>query len=1013
MILLWLPVALMAQSSGKIKGLVKDKETGEMLPGVNVVLDGTNRGAVTDGDGYYVIMNVPVGSYSVIVTLMGYQKVSMENIRVSAGVTTDVNFSLEQTTLEVMDAVVIRAERPLVEKNMTQSFSKVNSEELSNIPVRGIQQILSVQSSVNVQDNNVYIRGGRSQEVGYYLDGASAVNPLNNTNAVYVIQDAVEEVQVLAGGYTAEYGGANSGIVKTELKTGGADYKATFDFQTDKFAGEGKKFLNTYAYQDHILSASFSGPLLSKNVRFFVALENAFTGDAMKRFSEGFSFQNLVDGNPANTKVSSGHPDTVDLEYPDGFTPRNETNQLALNSTLLFDFKPVRFRLSAVYSWFKQYGKTDGGLDDTPMLDILNTRKQYILFNTLLLSGSATHVLSPTTYYDVKLSFYNRESETNDDWFGTDWKKWADANYVNPKIDSADYMLSRWVFQENYLVNGIPFTRDGSLMNYRDGTRSYTQTNQSYLSGSINFVSQLTNVHELKIGLDYKYYTLRRFNINPRVMSVLNQYAPEEWLTEDPESGIAPIDTMAISSFDAVISDSIPRDVWRRWNGVIYGYDPYGNELDEGFDGAKHPTFGSFYVQDKAEYKFLIINAGFRVDYFDTDDWTLLNPTNPANIDKVNKVIPESEWKQVDPFIKVSPRLGFSFPVSDKTVFYMQYGKFWQTAELNDIYYDSFSLYDQIAGGLFYSAPIGFGLEPISSTQYEIGFRQQLSSVAAFDLSGFYKNVKGQTMVEKVTPEPGAIISAYNRLINGDFATTKGLELKFTLRRTNRLQAQLNYTLTRAEGTGSSENAYVAAAERATQKPTILSPLDFSQTHRGALILDYRFDKGDGGPILEQMGLNLLMSFNSGHPYTYVYYPPGGQVTAYEAAVDYMNDTRNRYALEPLNTSITPWNFNVDFRLDKSFNVGKFDIGIFLRVTNLFNTKNVINVYQATGSASDDGYLGNPTYSGGFISAYGGQDYIDLYRAINVKNSQAYLSEIDQELYCSPRQIFVGMHFSY
>nr|NIU01007.1 TonB-dependent receptor [Nitrosopumilaceae archaeon]NIV13020.1 TonB-dependent receptor plug domain-containing protein [Fodinibius sp.]NIX61609.1 TonB-dependent receptor plug domain-containing protein [Nitrosopumilaceae archaeon] len=252
------PFYLFGQSSGKIVGVVKDDATGEPLPGVNIIIEGTTLGAATDIDGYYVILNVPVGVYNVRANFVGYTNVVKEGVRISANVTEEVNFNLEETTVEG-EAVIVSGQRPLVEKHVTQSVSLVTSEDLQSTPVRGLQSIVALQNSVIVQDDNIHIRGGREEEVGYYLDGASAIDPISNTQAVYVIQEAVEEYQVLAGGYTAEFGGANSGIIRTELKTGTPDYNFSLDFQTDKFADEGEEFLGTPSFRHHVGTATLSG----------------------------------------------------------------------------------------------------------------------------------------------------------------------------------------------------------------------------------------------------------------------------------------------------------------------------------------------------------------------------------------------------------------------------------------------------------------------------------------------------------------------------------------------------------------------------------------------------------------------------------------------------------------------------------------------------------------------------------------------------------------------------------
>jgi hypothetical protein len=264
--------------------------------------------------------------------------------------------------------------------------------------------------------------------------------------------------------------------------------------------------------------------------------------------------------------------------------------------------------------------------------------------------------------------------------------------------------------------------------------------------------------------------------------------------------------------------------------------------------------------------------------------------------------------------------------------------------------------------------------------------------------------------------DPNGDLEAYNIIINGDFATTQGLELRMTLRRTNRLQAQVNYTLTNSEGTGSSEISYIAAVEQVSFPPKTVNPLDFAQTHVGSVILDYRFGKNDGGPVLSELGANFLLSFNSGHPYTSVAIAGLGQVSPYNAGVDYMNDTRVRLANEPVNNSTTPWNYNVDFRLDKTIRLlgDKLGATLYMRVVNLFNTKNVINVYQLTGSADDDGFISNPELSSSFVnSPLRGADYVALYNAINIKNGQSYWDSLNRQLWDHPRQIFFGIQLNY
>ena len=172
--------------------------------------------------------------------------------------------------------------------------------------------------------------------------------------------------------------------------------------------------------------------------------------------------------------------------------------------------------------------------------------------------------------------------------------------------------------------------------------------------------------------------------------------------------------------------------------------------------------------------------------------------------------------------------------------------------------------------------------------------------------------------------------------------------------------------------------------------------------------------------LLDGFDLNLLFSFSSGHAYTYVFRPVGGQVSAYDAGVDYMYDTRSREALEAINASTTPWNYNLDMRIDKSFRFGNYGLTVFARVRNLLDARNILNVYQATGSADDDGFISDAVYAQGFIDLWGQDadgdgvtDYEEMYRAINIDNDESYRAYTGEYLVSSPRQAFLGIEVNF
>ena len=224
-----------AQSTtGKLSGKVT-AEDGTGLVGANVMVLGTGSGASASENGEYTILNVPAGSYTVSATFIGYSSQEISGVRVISGLNTVVDFSLATSTLEG-DVVQVTAEKPLIQKDETSSINVMTGEQLNNLPIRSLDGVLATIPGVVVQNNDVHIRGGRDNEVAYYLNGASTTNLGNRENLVYVPLEAIEELQVQVGGYDAEVSGANSGVVKRSLRRGSTDYPAYFMGETGNAA---------------------------------------------------------------------------------------------------------------------------------------------------------------------------------------------------------------------------------------------------------------------------------------------------------------------------------------------------------------------------------------------------------------------------------------------------------------------------------------------------------------------------------------------------------------------------------------------------------------------------------------------------------------------------------------------------------------------------------------------------------------------------------------------------------
>lgn len=953
LIVLCTPIFVFSQT-GKIVGKVTDAESGEALIGANVLIEGTNLGAATDVKGEYLILNVPPGSYTIVARYIGYREMRYENIKVSVNLTTEVKFQLPSEAYQT-ETVVVVAPKLLINKNTTNQTSILRSEDIKNLPIRGINAIVSTQAGVVSLGGNLYIRGSRSDGVAFYVDGVLVNNPVTGGSRSGIINNAIEEIQVQSGGYSAEFGGANGGIVSSTSRSGAEDYNIGFEGITDNFAKAGENLLGGYSYGYSEYTFTIGGPVIpdSKDLKFFFAGNNIYQRSPAG-YNREYNFLGLTDPNTPSRDPFTNLPDTFDVVYPAGTVVNNGSNSFQVQGNLTWNINPFTIKLNANHRW----NESRSGVDWTTLnrANSVGLNQNYTFIGGL----KVTQVINSMSFYDLIFNYFDDYAVTMDPIFQHNIALYGDslanAQYGRTLRRDGEYLTTLRAF-------GFGFERGDRPWN------AYTKTKYQSYGGKLNFLYQLGKTHELKTGGEMTYYTIRNYNIAP----------------------------VQIADNIRSIADGDVRGVYDRLDN--YGYDVYGNELNSGVEGPKHPVFAAFYFQDKMEFSDLVLNLGFRFDYIDTDSKTFLDPHN-VKFD-ADGIIDPNFLVDVEPISQVSPRLGFSFPVTDRTVFHAQYGKFIQQSRLRDIYLGYNRSSDIIKGGFAELNPVGYGLRPERTTQYEIGFKQQLGENFAFDITGFYKDIKDQIQLRAIYADPTANHVQYYSLVNGDFATTKGFEIKLDLRRTQRISASFDYTYSDAQGTGSTPTD---AGRAVWQSPTAtpyfaqqIAPLTFNQAHTGALNIDYRFAEDDGPEIfgskfLENFGLNMLFTFNSGHNYT-----------------QFAGFGNSRVPLEALNSSITPWNFQLDAKLDKSFSLGSLNLNIYLWVINLLDIKNVVNVFGTSGDPTDDGYLASPE----------GRNRIESYKITKGEKTaelykQLYLASIyNSGNFGTPRQIRLGIRLDY
>jgi outer membrane receptor protein involved in Fe transport len=324
-LLIVLPTIIFAQS-GKIEGRVIDT-TGEPLIGVNVFVEGTTRGSSTDIDGYYFILNVRPGTYTLAATYLGFDSQRVTDVQVSVDRTTTIHFTLAESSL-MLGEVVVSAQASMIVPDRTSSSSKVRGDDLVVLPVDNFQQAVALQAGVTRgQGGSLHIRGGRSSEVKYYVDGIAVSNPFNFGLSVPVENTAVQEVEVISGTFNAEFGQANSGIINIVTKEGRDKFEGTFISSVGSYLSNQEdtyyRINDASPYGIRSLEGSFSGPTPLKSLKFFT--------NARYTNNDGYLFgrnifnpadsSNFSGANPTEWNiVSTGDSSTVRMNNSTGLT---------------------------------------------------------------------------------------------------------------------------------------------------------------------------------------------------------------------------------------------------------------------------------------------------------------------------------------------------------------------------------------------------------------------------------------------------------------------------------------------------------------------------------------------------------------------------------------------------------------------------------------------------------------------------------------------------------------------
>jgi len=806
MLLLVLTRQGLAGTTGKIAGTVRDAETGEPVIGANVVIDGTARGAAADVKGFYVILNVPPGTYTLKVSAIGYTEVRVTGVRVSVDLTTIQDFKLTAQAVEIK-GVVVTAERPVIEMDRTNTAAYVTAEEISVLPVTEVRELIQLQAGVTVDaGGSLHFRGGRANEVAYLVDGVPVTNQFSGGNSIVSIENQfIQELQVISGTFNAEYGQVQSGVINVVTREPGSQIRGKITgYLSDNLSDRSEVFLGIKDFDplsEKNLQFDLSGPLVGK-LSFLasgrlIRDEGWLYGERRFRPEDAwpiYVYQSWYNLNITQRQFGQyfNYADSLHPGFPlftgdRALVPMNPSEKFALNGKLVY---PITPNLKVAYQIFWDRVKSKS-YDDyyryTP--DAIPTSRK----NGFVHIANVTNTLSPTAFYVANLSYFGSNTQTR-----------LYGNPLDPRYQA--------------VVPSLVFSLGGTQNDHQE-------VDLATALGKIDFSWQVDKHNLVKVGGEAKRHRVRFKELSARL---------------DPASlhlpttrGTPFLDYFALAERPKLF---IPDESTQFTNSYEH-----------------RPVEASLYAQDKLEMGEIILNAGLRFDYFKPDG---VVPVNPRATILTGTSRLDTDFKNASAKSQLSPRLGLAFPISDQGVIHAAYGHFFQIPDFTYIYRNSEF---EISTGERETIMGNADLKPQQTISYEIGLQQQLSEDYGIDVTVYYKDFRNLLGQEIIATKDQRV---YFRYINRDYGFSKGFTVSVQKRAVGLFSGNLDYTYSVSRGNASDPNAvfYNNQSTRPVETEKQVIPLDWDETH--VLNAYLTLSKPNNWAV------SLIGRFGSGQPYT-------------------------------------------------------------------------------------------------------------------------------------------------
>ena len=757
--LLFFLTLISAQGTGTLTGLINEASNGSGLPGVNVMVKGTYYGAASDLEGRYRIDNISPGSYDIEISMIGYKIILKTGVTVGPGEIVVVDFNMEETVLSFGEDVVVMGKKPLFDVDETSSIARVRREDIEAKVVSSVEDILSEQIGVTTQDGEIHIRGGRIDESIFIVDGFSVKDPLSGYSGnLFVNADAIEELEIVTGGYNAEYGQAMSGVVNIKLKEGRDNYEGTVKYSSDRILSNN--------FNSDRVEFNLGGPdLLFQTLPTLVGL------DLPGRFSFFFNgYGKMYDGNlpvasmlyPHRYWESSIISDSKADDIMSKLAGR-ENNDWHLLYKLTWELTSKK-KLSASYDasmninqgYFmpRAFSSTYFPYRYVNILDNYNT----ITRDTRLFNLNWTHTLSTRSFYEITVGkFTTMEHSAVQDLHWSEYQQRLDLEPINYNLDDTD------LDGNIQITYGDEFYDTGFAPEWYDLSSENTRFD-------IDWTVHTESGHKIKTGFEHTITEIQVLDIDEPWSGSSGFGANYDYYNAKTYFG-------AFYLQDRIIFEGMTLNLGLRTDYWIPGR----------------------YVED-----------------------AISDTSNIIITDKARKLFDEETfnfpWFE-DPYkmkARLSPRFGISHPITDNDVLYFYYGHFSQLPTFQYVYAKINSKAQST-----YQVFGNPNLNPKTTVQYELGVKHRFSEDQVLELKAYWKDMFDYETSQTIRPSnPKYAHLSFNMYFNADYARSRGVEaiLKSRLFRNWYIDLNFNYSIVTGKSSSPMDNLLVQAGQL-SEKP--------------------------------------------------------------------------------------------------------------------------------------------------------------------------------------------------